>query len=116
MAMQPTQTTDAEDTQDGGADENTEGSEGSTFLELEIKQDGTFMVSLESGQEEDDEESGTGETGTQEQAEPAGTPAKDLKSALKIIESIAKQVMGAAPTSQAQTQEDAGYRAGMAGG
>ena len=112
--MQPTAESE-ETVPDTKSPSEDAGESGSTFIELEIKQDGTFMVNLESGAEEAAEESGQGESADQEKAEPAGTPAKDLKDALRIIESIAKQVMGAAPTPQAQAQEDAGYQAGMAG-
>jgi hypothetical protein len=94
--------------EDAGESGSTDaGESGSTFIELEIKQDGTMMVSLESGHDEE------AETADQEKAEPAGTPAKDLKDALRIIESIAKQVMGAAPTPQDQAQENAGYAQAM---
>ena len=110
MAMNPAEavepTPDTESTAEDAAET------GSTYIELEIRQDGTFMVNLESGEQEAAEQSGSGEAA--EPAEPAGTPAKDLKEALKIIESIAKQVMGAAPTPEAQAQENAGYAQEMA--
>jgi hypothetical protein len=113
MAMMKPAAESAETAPDTESHAEDAGESGSTFIELEIKQDGTFMVNLESGAEEAAEESGQGESADQEKAEPAGTPAKDLKDALRIIESIAKQVMGAAPTPEAQAQENAGYAQAM---
>lgn len=110
MAMMQPAAESAETVPDTESTAEDAGESGSTFIELEIKQDGTFMVSLESGAEEAAEHAGNG---APESAEPAGTPAKDLKDALRIIESIAKQVMGAAPTPEAQAQENAGYAQAM---
>jgi hypothetical protein len=106
--MQPNQPEATEPTPDteSPAEDTGEGSEGSTFIELEIKADGSMMVSLESDHDEE------AETSDQEAAEPAGTPAKNIDDACRIIKEIAKQVMGATP--EAQAQEQAGYAQAMA--
>jgi len=85
-------------------------SEGSTFIELEIKADGTMAVSMESGQEEAAEEAG----GQGEQKEAPSTPAKNIDDACRIIKQIYQQVSGATPGPAAQSQEDQAYQAEMA--
>jgi len=91
---------DAEDMQDGGADEGTEDDDtGSNSIELEIKADGTLVVSLEPGDDESKE--------TQE------TPAKNIDDACRIIKEIYKQLMGATPTAQDQSTEDQAFQQEM---
>lgn len=102
--MQPTDPTMGAAAPEDEAAGAPEGAEDNDENEMEIaisvsKTDGTITVSLEPGDQEEQE--------TQE------TPAKNIDDACRIVKQIYKQIMGAAPTAQDQQTEDQAYQQEM---